>query len=127
FDCARDLDRALDRDLARARARALARHGSALDDLTRALAGEVDSAGVDGTCLDQVRARLNAMRHDYAGADLRTLELAGLDLQGVRWSDTTQWPPQWEDTIRGHSVPLPGGGYEYRPGGGTHHPVPART
>src|SRR5262249_48135718 len=64
---------------------------------------------------------------DYAGADLRTVELAGLDLQGVRWSETTRWPPRWENTIREHSVRLPGGGYEYRRGGADYPPVSACT
>jgi hypothetical protein len=47
---------------------------------------------------------------------LREVDLTGILLDGIRWSETTQWPDQWVDQIRRDSVLLGGGVYEIRPG-----------
>jgi hypothetical protein len=131
---ARALDHALDHARARDHALALA---CALDhvlvhakDLANNLV-TMDSGWAtdfDRTRLEQVRNRLDAVRHDYVGADLRDVDLTGLDLRGIRWSGATRWPPSWEEALRAGSVQLGDGVYEFRPAGGTRHrPVAVYT
>lgn len=52
---------------------------------------------------------------DFTGADLQDMNLAGVSLDEVRWSDATIWPEHWVERIRRASVPLGGGVYEVRP------------
>ncbi|BDU00110.1 hypothetical protein IFM12276_31380 [Nocardia sputorum] len=41
---------------------------------------------------------LEQMLNDFIGADLRKVELAGVPLEGLRWSEqTTQWPDRWRE------------------------------
>jgi hypothetical protein len=37
---------------------------------------------------------------DLTGADLTMVDLNGIPLDGVEWSEETRWPPQWEDYVR---------------------------
>jgi len=118
---ARDLSRLLSRRRDVGHARVLVDAQDLASDLFTFTMGSTRVTDFDGVRLERVRIRLEAVRHDYAGADLRDVDLTGLDLRGVRWSDATQWPPGWEGTIRAGSVQLGDGVYEFRPGGGTHH------
>jgi hypothetical protein len=47
---------------------------------------------------------------------LREVDLTGISLGGIRWSEATLWPDQWIDQIRRDSVHLGGGVYKIRPG-----------
>ena len=53
---------------------------------------------------------------DFGGADLRNVDLAGIPLEGIEWSDSTQWPELWVDQIRQVSVPIGVGLYVIRDG-----------
>lgn len=124
-DIARALAHALDLDLAhdRAHARALA----LVDDLVhararaRALARAHDRAHARAlaSALDELHRALN----NFTGADLREADLAGVSLDGLRWSVTTQWPPGWAEQIKRDSVKVKPGIFEVR-GSTTHAPTP---
>ena len=77
----------------------------------------VDSRAGRANALDRQRLRLMELRNQFAGADLRRVDLDGLSLDGVRWNEATRWPPRWEATIRAESVRLPEGGWEISRGG----------
>jgi hypothetical protein len=49
---------------------------------------------------------LDRFSNDFTKADLRRAKLDGLRLAGVRWSEQTKWPGDWEDRIRENSAPL---------------------
>lgn len=55
--------------------------------------------------------RLNELAADFIGVDLREASLSGLDLIGVRWSRTTQWPRGDVDWIVAASEPVGNGIY----------------
>jgi hypothetical protein len=107
---ARDAARTLDRELAR----------------TRATAEELDRARAAVTALVRASARasgdLSRALHDFAGADLRGVNLTGIPLEGLRWSRTTKWPLGWAEQILLDSVEVAAGVFEVR-GGTTHAPT----
>ncbi|WP_433734869.1 hypothetical protein ACQP0C_41890 (plasmid) [Nocardia sp. CA-129566] len=46
-------------------------------------------------------------------ADLRKVDLAGVPLEGLRWSEqTTQWPDCWREQIKEDSVHIENDVYE---------------
>lgn len=94
-DLVRALDRACARDLDLTRARDLEHIG----DLVRALHRDLDRTS---RLLTDLYHALN----DFTGADLRTVNLAGIPLDGMRWSSATQWPPQWVEQVWLNSVPV---------------------
>jgi hypothetical protein len=49
-----------------------------------------------------------------AGADLRSLDLRGIPLEGLRWSNQTRWPEDWEFYIVENSVEVRPGLFEIR-------------
>ena len=53
-------------------------------------------------------SRLWTALSDVTGADLRQSDLGGVPLEGIRWSEATQWPPAWEDSIRARSTAVQG-------------------
>ncbi|MFI9504126.1 hypothetical protein [Nocardia sp. NPDC052566] len=56
---------------------------------------------------------LEQMLNDFIGADLRKVDLAGVPLEGLRWSEqTTQWPDLWREQIRQDSVRIDDDVYE---------------
>ncbi|MBF6183388.1 hypothetical protein [Nocardia otitidiscaviarum] len=56
---------------------------------------------------------LEQMLNDFIGADLRNVELTGVPLEGLRWSEqTTQWPNRWHEQIKQYSVHLEDDVYE---------------
>ncbi|WP_280479567.1 hypothetical protein [Nocardia asiatica] len=60
---------------------------------------------------------LEQMLNDFIGADLRKVDLAGVPLEGLRWSEqTTQWPDRWRDQIKEDSVHIENDVYEIRYG-----------
>lgn len=103
-----DLDRAL--LLAQAR----------VTSLMLALAGEIGIAGTVtctvGSIEDSDVSSLRMLVNDMVGADLHDVDLTGVMLDGVRWSDGTRWPARWVKHIKRHSVELSEGLYEYRAG-----------
>ncbi|GAA2610760.1 hypothetical protein [Paractinoplanes durhamensis] len=64
-------------------------------------------------------AELHRVLDDFGGTDLSHLDLTGVPLAGIRWSDTTRWPDRWAERIRRDSVPIGAGRYEIRPKGTT--------
>ncbi len=103
-----DLDRAL--LLAQAR----------VTSLMLALAGGIGIAGTASFAVSPIEASdmssLRELVNDMVEADLRDADLAGVMLDGVRWSDGTRWPARWVKHIKRHSVELSEGLYEYRAG-----------
>ncbi|MFD6358182.1 hypothetical protein [Nocardia tengchongensis] len=58
-------------------------------------------------------AFLEQMLNDFIGADLREVDLAGVPLEGLRWSEqTTQWPDRWREQIKRDSVHIDDDVYE---------------
>ncbi|MEV0027844.1 hypothetical protein [Nocardia sp. NPDC050793] len=56
---------------------------------------------------------LEQMLNDFIGADLRDVDLAGVPLNGVRWSAaTTRWPEHWIEQIERDSVSIGDGVFE---------------
>jgi hypothetical protein len=49
---------------------------------------------------------------DVTGVDLRSADLAGIPLQGLRWSIRTRWPPKIENQIQRDSVQVADGIFE---------------
>lgn len=64
---------------------------------------------------------LEQMLNDFTRADLRDVDLAGVPLDGVRWSEvTTRWPDRWIEQIERDSVPIGDGVFEIHYGTTTH-------
>ncbi|MEV6239649.1 hypothetical protein [Lentzea sp. NPDC051838] len=61
-------------------------------------------------------SRLITAVTSVAGADLTAADLAGLPLDGVRWSSDTRWPPAWEVWVRDNSVAVSADLFEIRGG-----------
>ncbi|MFG2825045.1 hypothetical protein ACGFX4_37165 [Kitasatospora sp. NPDC048365] len=109
FDVDPDLGQIHGLDLLRDLARALVRN---LDRAVRRLGLElVDGAGL-GTLYD--------LLDDFTQADLRTVDLTGINLEGVRWSEySTRWPPAVDiERLRSDSQETRAGSgiYVVRPG-----------
>jgi hypothetical protein len=56
--------------------------------------------------LSQAITRLHEAITDMTGADLASVELAGLPLDGILWSSATQWPPTLESEVAQQSLRL---------------------
>ena len=70
-----------------------------------------------GQALKSVSELLN----DYGSADLSSADLNQVvSLDGVRWTESTQWPDGWKAEIDRRSVDIGGGVREIREGVGTH-------
>ncbi|MDQ2879793.1 MAG: hypothetical protein M3Y48_00625 [Actinomycetota bacterium] len=67
----------------------------------------------------QALAHFHQVLSDVTGMDLRSVGLAGIPLQGLRWSAQTQWPPEIENQIWRNSVQIADGIYEVDPGSTT--------
>jgi hypothetical protein len=130
-DRARDLARAYARDLAveldRSRYPALVRcleDAVTVDldadrDRARSLAADRVVTFALDYVLDRDVAALQQAPHDFTNADLRRLDLIGIDLTGVRWSKkSTRWPPRLAPLIEQLSVAIADGIWEIREGGG---------
>jgi hypothetical protein len=95
----RDRDRDVYQAITRARDRALI--------LDRAFERVLD-------CNDTITA-LISLHHalsDVTNHDLRGIDLAGISLEGLRWSAQTQWPSQWKDWIQRDSVEVTNGTFQ---------------
>jgi hypothetical protein len=113
---ARELVRTLDSARDRAQARTHALDSAVVGALDRDLDSARDrrattSFGLTrdlGTILaelDGVVADLNGALHDFITADLRDVDLTGVQLAGLLWSRaTTRWPADWEAQIELDSV-----------------------
>ena len=49
-------------------------------------------------------AAIESMVDDFMGADLTSVDLLGIPLRGVRWSETTRWPRYWDSVVLQRSV-----------------------
>jgi len=112
---ARDLARDLARDPARNLARNLAPASAPASALTSALTSARDVAGA--------RTALDRALHDFTGADLRDVDLTNVELEGLRWSPATRWPPGWADQLALDSVEVAPDIFEIRRGT-AHAPAP---
>ncbi|MFC4859383.1 hypothetical protein [Actinophytocola glycyrrhizae] len=66
------------------------------------------------TISPQQTNQLKQLAADFIGVDLREASLSGLDLMGVRWSRTTQWPQADVGWIVAASEPVGNGIYVVR-------------
>ncbi|MEU4522922.1 hypothetical protein AB0F52_29940 [Amycolatopsis sp. NPDC024027] len=118
-----DLARARDRAHAHAlnRVRSLDRTSNLVVALYSALRREVEIFGerhhAHDFDLEEDLGRLIEAATNVNGADLSQLDLRGIPLLGLRWSEATQWPVEWRDRIRRDSIELHPGHYEIRQGG----------
>lgn len=92
---------------------------SLIDDL--ALIRELDLDAVLAN-LDSALHDLDGALHDFTTADLRRVDLAGVPLEGVRWSSATQWPADWAPQVALASVEVAPDVFEVREGN-THVPT----
>ncbi|MFI6045326.1 hypothetical protein ACIA8C_27100 [Nocardia sp. NPDC051321] len=65
--------------------------------------------------------RVYEVLSDVRGADLRETDIQTPDLDGLRWSTDTLWPPKWRDQIVHMSVPRGPGEFEIVDDGGHDH------
>jgi hypothetical protein len=80
--------------------------------LTRFVTDAMDVDDTLGVALTLVHDTVN----DFSGLDLRTLDLTGVSLSGVRWSAKTQWPAGRRAEIQRNSVLIGPGLFEIRDG-----------
>ncbi|UQU64693.1 hypothetical protein COUCH_38160 [Couchioplanes caeruleus] len=81
--------------------------------------GRLDLDRLDDESAEALREAVNDLR----GADLRSVNLVGVDLEGIRWSPATRWPEDWRAQVDRDSVLIGDGVFEVRPGAktaGTH-------
>jgi hypothetical protein len=72
--------------------------------------------------LRQHALALDHARHDFTTADLRTIDLFHVQLDGLRWSMSIQWPSEtWGNPALQNSTEIKPGIYEIR--GGTNVPT----
>jgi hypothetical protein len=120
-----NLDYALDRDLTQASNYAyLGIHDLAHYRVrVRALVRELDRVQ---SFADELVRTIRALVHfhcvlsDVTGVDLRSIDLTGIPLQGLRWSVQTQWPPEIKDQIWRDSVQITEVIFEVGHGGTTY-------
>ena len=118
---ARQLDSDLDHTLQFVRDLAY----DAARDLAASMALTVDRAiGTQPIRPVELAQLIDAVRN-FAGANLQALDLTGIPLDGVLWSDSTRWPERWVKQIRDQSVAIGAGIYEIRRGTTTTDFVPA--
>ncbi|WP_194817973.1 hypothetical protein [Nocardia sp. XZ_19_385] len=56
---------------------------------------------------------LEQQLNDFTGVDLRNVDLAGVPLEGLRWSiESTRWPEDWVEQIKHDSIEVGDGIYE---------------
>jgi uncharacterized protein YjbI with pentapeptide repeats len=66
---------------------------------------------------------LDGALQDFTKADLRNVDLTGIQLEGLRWSSATQWPANWADQVKLDSVEVAPDVFEIRRGS-TYAPTP---
>ncbi|NBH12130.1 hypothetical protein [Amycolatopsis sp. SID8362] len=90
-------------------------------DLAFALDREIESLGESGHAgdagLETSLGSLVEAATNVSGADLSYVDLRGIPLEGLRWSEATRWPFEWYEQIRRDSIELGPGRYEIRQGG----------
>ncbi|WP_322748403.1 MULTISPECIES: hypothetical protein [unclassified Frankia] len=67
--------------------------------------------------LAEIASDLAAARTDFTQADLRDATFTSVDLEGVRWSAQTRWPPGWAERVEQDSIEVAPGIFEIRRGG----------
>ncbi|MEV0029542.1 hypothetical protein [Nocardia sp. NPDC050793] len=65
--------------------------------------------------------RVRGAFNDFTGADLIDLEIGTEELDGIRWSSQTRWPPHWQAEIELDSVPIGSDVYQVKKG--VRHPA----
>lgn len=94
--------------------------GELVDAVSRAMDRDGGIDGSLGLAIDRARdvdRALNDVLHalnDFAGTDLRDVDLAAIPLGGVRWSRTTRWPPGVARRIERESDEIGRGVFEVR-------------
>ncbi|MGV9617283.1 hypothetical protein [Streptomyces tendae] len=58
---------------------------------------------------------LDTVCDDYAGADLREVDISTVDLSWLRWNEETKWPLTWERQIRRMSIEVSPGHWVIQP------------
>jgi hypothetical protein len=64
------------------------------------LADDLDLVHREATALWAAVTAVRRASTDFRGADLRSVELDGVVLQGITWDAATAWPAEWEERIR---------------------------
>ncbi|GGU84356.1 hypothetical protein GCM10010260_16750 [Streptomyces filipinensis] len=62
-----------------------------------AVAGVIDAVHVS---ISRAFRKISKARDDFTGSDLSDANLESVNLTGLRWSDSTIWPPGWEERVR---------------------------
>ncbi len=119
-----NLDYALDRILTQASKYAIVGTHDLADDHVRvsALVRDLDRVqSFAGELAHTIQAvfHFHQMLSDVTGVDLRSIDLVGIPLQGLRWSVQTRWPQEIENQIYRDSVQIADGIFEVNPGGTT--------
>ncbi|MDT0310038.1 hypothetical protein RM780_24235 [Streptomyces sp. DSM 44917] len=81
-------------------------------------AGRSAAAGQARTAVRLLSPALSQLRravHEFRGADLRGAPMSrDVPLDGIRWDDSTRWPPEWAERVRQASVRSDDGTYTVR-------------
>ncbi|MFE3144458.1 hypothetical protein [Streptomyces scopuliridis] len=69
-------------------------------EVSQDLADDLDLAQWEAATLCKAVTVVKAASSDFRGADLRSVDLDGVLLRGIRWDGATVWPTGWEERIR---------------------------
>ncbi|HEY3514582.1 MAG TPA: hypothetical protein VGL36_35710 [Kribbella sp.] len=87
---------------------------------SRTKEGQRGDPGVFYRSLEDSCTRIFDAAQYMVGADLREIEIAGIPLEGVRWSTSTRWPVAWQQAVAEQSVEIGHGLFEINPDGRLH-------
>ncbi|MEU0103341.1 hypothetical protein [Streptomyces sp. NPDC006267] len=68
-------------------------------EVSQDLADDLDLVYREALALSTAVTAVKEASTDFRGADLQSVELKGVNLEGIRWDTTTSWPPEWEERI----------------------------
>ena len=92
-------------------------------DLDRAFNRAVEGAATLTVTMTALARDFDRALHDFTKEDLRGIDLSRLSLEGLRWSESTQWPSNdWKTQVLSDSVEVEPGVYVVR-GGNTKVPI----
>ncbi|MBM9624826.1 hypothetical protein ACFQ60_00290 [Streptomyces zhihengii] len=81
-------------------------------EVAQDLADDLDLAHREAVALSRAVTSVEEASSDFRGADLRSVNLTGVALEGIRWNTSTVWPAEWEERIWRASLATASGGGE---------------